>query len=250
MSNTSCWSDVTSEHEGRLLYKLIGAGPFHAPEDVDAGKEKDVKSLRDARYAVLLTVSLLVIGWPGTAVAQNDAGIREDDAAVLEALSRASQALVERVQPAVVFIGTEEKVGEEAVELPPDSEVARFGDSAALYLLGLDGDFEAGSTARLRLAWHTGPAGLDTDYAVFLHLLDAEGRIAQQWDAPPTGGWYPTAYWKPGEVVLDEHTLDLSPMLAPGHYQLIAGLYRTGGIRLPLDDGSDFVKLATIELEP
>jgi hypothetical protein len=142
------------------------------------------------------------------------------------------------------------RVGEEAVELPPDSEVARFGDAAVLYLLGLDGDFDAGGTARLQLAWQTGPTGLDADYKVFLHLLDAQGRIAQQWDAPPAGGWYLTSYWKPGEAVLDEHVLDLSPMLAPGRYQLIAGLYRSGGIRLPLDDGGDFVELATIELKP
>ncbi len=142
------------------------------------------------------------------------------------------------------------RVGEEAVELPPDSEVARFGDAAVLHLLGLDGDFEAGGMARLQLAWQTGPAGFDADYKVFLHLLDAQGRIAQQWDTPPAGGWYPTSYWKRGEVVLDEHVLDLSPMLAPDRYQLIAGLYRAGGIRLPLDDGSDFVELATIELKP
>jgi hypothetical protein len=100
------------------------------------------------------------------------------------------------------------------------------------------------------LAWQTGPTGLDADYKVFLHLLDAQGRIAQQWDTPPAGGWYLTSYWKPGEAVLDEHVLDLSPMLAPGRYQLIAGLYRSGGIRLPLDDGGDFVELATIELKP
>jgi hypothetical protein len=142
------------------------------------------------------------------------------------------------------------RVGDEVVELPPESEVARFGDATVLYLLGLDGDLEAGGMARLQLAWQTGPAGLDADYTMFLHLLDEQGRIAQQWDAPPAGGWYPTSYWQGGEVVLDERMLDLSPMLAPGQYQLIAGLYRSGGIRLPLGDGSDFVELATIELKP
>jgi 4-amino-4-deoxy-L-arabinose transferase-like glycosyltransferase len=142
------------------------------------------------------------------------------------------------------------RVDEEAVELPPDSEVARFGDAAVLHLLGLDGDFEAGGSLHLRLAWQTGPAGFDADYKVFLHLLDAQGRIAQQWDAEPAGDWYPTSYWTPGEVVLDEHALNLSPMLAPGRYLLIAGLYRAGGIRLPLDDGNDFVELDTIELNP
>jgi hypothetical protein len=141
-------------------------------------------------------------------------------------------------------------VGEGAVEPPPGPPVARFGDAAALYLLGLEGTLEPGGAARLHLVWHTGPAGFDADYTVFLHLLDGEGNIAQQWDAPPAGGWYPTSYWHPGEVVTDEHELAFSPMLSPGTYRLVAGLYLADGTRLPLDDGSDAVELAVIELKP
>ncbi len=141
-------------------------------------------------------------------------------------------------------------VGEYTEQLPPGSPIARFGDVATLYLLGLDGDVRPGGTAQLRLAWQTGPAGLDGDYKVFLHLLDAEGEIAQQWDAPPTEGWYPTSYWRPGEVVFDDHELSFSPMLSPGDYRLIAGLYLDDGTRLPLEDGRDFIELAAVELEP
>ena len=83
-----------------------------------------------------------------------------------------------------------------------------------------------------------------------MHLLDREGQIAQQFDAPPAGGWYPTRFWRPGEIVLDEHELAFSPMLPPGVYRLIAGLYRADGTRLPLAEGADVVPLAEIELEP
>ncbi len=141
-------------------------------------------------------------------------------------------------------------VGEEPIELQPESALARFGNAATLHLLGLNGDLVSGGLAHLQLAWQTGPAGFDGDWTLFLHLLDDDGQIAQQWDAPPTGGWYPTSFWKPGEVVLDDHTLDLSPMLVSGSYRLIAGLYRADGSRLPLDEGADFVELATIELRP
>jgi hypothetical protein len=141
-------------------------------------------------------------------------------------------------------------VAEEAVEPPAGPAIARFGDVAVLYLLGLEGDLEPGGAAHLDLAWHTGPAGFDADYTIFLHLLDGEGGIAQQWDARPAGGWYPTSFWQPGEVVVDGHELAFSPMLSPGTYRLIAGLYRADGTRLPLDDGSDSVELAIVELEP
>jgi hypothetical protein len=48
----------------------------------------------------------------------------------------------------------------------------------------------------------------------------------------------------------DQIALDLSPMLAPGHYRLVTGLYRQDGARLPLDDGSDSVELAAFEWKP
>jgi 4-amino-4-deoxy-L-arabinose transferase-like glycosyltransferase len=141
-------------------------------------------------------------------------------------------------------------VGQEVAELPPGPALARFGNGATLYWLEMSGDFEPGGEASLQLAWQAGPAGFEDDYTIFLHLLDTEGHIAQQWDTPPSDGWYPTSFWRQGEVVTDDLSLDLSPMLAPGKYRLISGLYGAGGTRLALDNGDDFVELATIELKP
>ena len=126
----------------------------------------------------------------------------------------------------------------------------RFGDAVALLSHDLVGEIGPGKTTVLRLSWQTGPDGLDADYTVFVHLLDADGNIAQQWDAPPTGGWYPTSYWDPGEVVLDDHELYVSPDLTPGDYRIIIGLYSAGGDRLLLDDGSDWFRVANVELGP
>lgn len=159
------------------------------------------------------------------------------DSATLEPLG-------ERVTLDFVAVGGYEE------QLPPLEPVARFDDAVSLYLDGLEGEFRPGGKANLSLAWQVGPAGLEDDFTVFLHLLDAEGQIAQQFDAPPTGGWYPTSYWKPGEVVYDAHGLDFSPMLVPGSYRLVAGLYRADGSRLPLNGGADSVDLARIELQP
>lgn len=141
-------------------------------------------------------------------------------------------------------------VGREAGALPPQPPVARFDGVQTLFMIGMKGDFRPGGTARLHLAWQAGSTGFDEDYTTFLHLLDKEGRIAQQWDAPPAGGWYPTSYWDPGEVVVDDRELSFSSQLAPGPYRLIAGLYRDDGVRLLLETGGDSVELARIELKP
>lgn len=89
-------------------------------------------------------------------------------------------------------------------------------------------------------------ASMSEDYTVFIHLLDAEGRVIQQLDGPPRQGHYPTSWWAPGELITD---LRQAPAVAPGRYRLLVGWYRLAdGSRLPLADGSgDTVSLDAIE---
>jgi hypothetical protein len=142
------------------------------------------------------------------------------------------------------------QVGEEQENWATASAEAEFGDVVSLLSHEFVGEVLPGSNATLRLVWQTGPRGFDDDYAVFVHLLDAEQQIVQQWDAPPTGGWYPTSYWNPGQIVVDEHNLMFDAGLAPGDYQLVVGLYRVDGTRLRLEDGADRINMATIEIGP
>ncbi len=60
---------------------------------------------------------------------------------------------------------------------------------------------------------------------VFVHLVDAEGRIAIQDDSVPAGWARPTSGWSAGEVVVDAHTMALPGDLAPGEYVVYVGLY-------------------------
>ncbi|MSQ23611.1 MAG: hypothetical protein EXR58_03520 [Chloroflexi bacterium] len=46
------------------------------------------------------------------------------------------------------------------------------------------------------------------DYTVFIHALDAEGRMVAQHDGRPQAGSYPTDRWEVGEVIQDLHVLD------------------------------------------
>ncbi|PIE81817.1 MAG: hypothetical protein CSA11_02815 [Chloroflexi bacterium] len=65
----------------------------------------------------------------------------------------------------------------------------------------------------------------EDNFAVFIHLVDAEQNIVSQQDSMPVNGLRPTASWRPDEVVVDSQHLFLSPDLSPGNYQLYAGLY-------------------------
>jgi hypothetical protein len=94
-------------------------------------------------------------------------------------------------------------------------------------------DWKIGS--RLMLYWQA-TTSLDIDYTVFVHSLDAEGRLIGQADGPPVAGHYPTSRWQPGEIVQD------SRVVPPGNRYLV-GLYDAAtGERLPAY-GTDGVRL-------
>jgi len=77
-------------------------------------------------------------------------------------------------------------------------------------------------TLRVRLWWQA-LRPLPVDYTVFVHLIGPAGLMTQH-DAQPTAGYYPTTYWRPGDVVLDEHELALPDQVDP-EASLAVGLY-------------------------
>ena len=90
------------------------------------------------------------------------------------------------------------------------------------------------------------------DYTVFVHLLNEEGLVAQH-DSPPRYGRYPTSDWHTGDMVPDEHRLEL-PTLAPGQLlRLVVGMYRSDTLeRLPAigPDGPVIDNIIPLPLEP
>lgn len=80
-------------------------------------------------------------------------------------------------------------------------------------------------TFALTLYWRA-PRTPDASLAVYLRLLDSSGAAAwQDSGALPVNGLYPTNAWRPGETISDFRLLSLPPTLAPGPYQLQAGLF-------------------------
>jgi hypothetical protein len=99
------------------------------------------------------------------------------------------------------------------------------------------------------LAWQA-LAEMDVSYRVFLHLLQPDGSLLVQSDGEPANWTRPTTGWAPGEVILDQRTLEIPADAPPGQYTLVAGLYDPDTRqRLSLPDGTDAVPITPIALE-
>ena len=76
----------------------------------------------------------------------------------------------------------------------------------------------------LTLVWQA-QAETETNYRVFVHLFAPDGGVVSQSDGVPAAWTRPTLGWRPGEYIVDEHTLSLPDDPPTGEYTLVAGLY-------------------------
>jgi len=77
---------------------------------------------------------------------------------------------------------------------------------------------------RVRLRWRA-TAPLSEDYTVFLHYLRDGERIGQA-DAGAAGGYYPTTVWRPGDVVNDDHFVDVPQVSPVANDVLLFGMWQ------------------------
>jgi hypothetical protein len=137
-----------------------------------------------------------------------------------------------------------------AVSPPAPSELqaarpadVRWGDQIALlgYNIG-SGRVRADEALVLTFYWQA-LAKPTRDYTVFVHLLDAAGKLCAQIDAQPRGGAYPTSVWDAGEIVCDDYVLTLPGDLTPGAYRIEIGFYEYPSLaRLNVTDANDQVQ--------
>ncbi|MBK8049383.1 MAG: DUF2723 domain-containing protein [Anaerolineales bacterium] len=107
-----------------------------------------------------------------------------------------------------------------------------------LTLLGYDW-VEQDGQVQVDLRWRV-EAPLAADYTTTVQVFDQQGGKLGQDDRRPGGEYYPTSRWKPGEVLIDSHTIALTPG-AP--VRLLVGLY-TG------PDATLMAPALELELEP
>ena len=80
----------------------------------------------------------------------------------------------------------------------------------------------------------------DANYALFAHVVDANGKIVAQKDAEPLDNQYPTSLWNAQELVGNTLEMQLPSDLVAGNYTLEFGMYRSDTVqRLPLT-GTDW----------
>ncbi|NJN82499.1 MAG: DUF2079 domain-containing protein [Caldilineaceae bacterium] len=94
------------------------------------------------------------------------------------------------------------------------------------------------------------------DYAVFAHLLDADGaKVAQlDWQPQDAIGRLPATAWIVDQPVVDSQSIPLPAQLPAGTYRLIVGLYNwQNGVRVatngPDAGADDAVTVAVIEVK-
>ena len=123
------------------------------------------------------------------------------------------------------------------------SPVAELGEEVLLLAYRLEGPLRHGATVHLTLFWQ-GLLPMNTDYAVFVHVVDGAGAIWAQCDSMPMGGEKPTSTWTPGEIIEDEYQMAIDVEGPREGYSVQLGLYDpdTGG-RLPLADGGTAVTI-------
>ncbi len=104
-----------------------------------------------------------------------------------------------------------------------------------------------GGSLYLQLHWLVDEAP-QHDWTVFTHLVDPEsGQVVAGHDSRPGAGSLPTPRWRAGWRILDEYEMRLPDNLAPGEYDLYAGLYHEEGERLPPEEGG--MRLGSVAVE-
>lgn len=127
------------------------------------------------------------------------------------------------------------------------------GGETRWVLFGVSADactIQAGATLDVALLWRVYVPTL-TNQTVFVHLVGPDGKLAAQADGPPDAGSVATSMTLATPDVSDAHAVTLPKTLAPGTYQLQAGLYDpTTMVRMPLATSGDTVSLGQINVVP
>jgi hypothetical protein len=85
----------------------------------------------------------------------------------------------------------------------------------------------------------------DQSYKVFVHLLNEAGDLCSQHDGFPAEWRFVTTHWRPGDVVLDPHSLFWDPDCCEGGCRVNAGLYLAeSGERLATPAGVTWAEFA------
>ena len=120
-----------------------------------------------------------------------------------------------------------------------EADIAAWDNGIAL------AGYRLGDGGHVELAWRTERLQRHS-LRLFVHALDADERIAAQWDGVPADWTRPTTGWLPGEYVRGSHHLDLPA----GQYRVRVGWYhpRTDE-RIGVGDGDSLLLDEALRVE-
>ena len=126
-----------------------------------------------------------------------------------------------------------------------------FGEQMRLAGYSLkDSTLVPGGTLHLTLYWHR-LRQIETDYSIFVHLVDESGEIIAQDDSYPAQGSRPTTSWlRDDEVIVDTHQILIPESVASQTCHLQLGVYYWVDLsRLPaLEGGTESLPDAAFQL--
>jgi hypothetical protein len=113
-----------------------------------------------------------------------------------------------------------------AAPLPIDYTVnADFEQGIRLQGYGVDSSaLRSSGLLTLTVQWQP-EATIAHDYMLFAHLLNQQGQVVAQIDAPPAGHAHPIQAWQPQRYYRWRHPMPVPADLPPGQYWLALGLY-------------------------
>ena len=125
-----------------------------------------------------------------------------------------------------------------------------FGDGIGFLGYKARSEVRAGEWWPVTLFWQA-RSPVAANYLVRLRLVGTTGHVWLQSSEHPVSGMYPTAAWKPPEIVPDWHGLSLPQTLPPGRYTLEVGLFlpfASEGLSTP--EGKQWLALCQVHVLP
>ncbi len=147
-------------------------------------------------------------------------------------------------------LGTVQIVGVAHTKTPPSIPHpldVQFGQVARLIGYDLaEPPFTTTHPVTLTLYWEALAGADQANYAVFTHILAADGHLVGGHDGPPAAGARPTLGWIPGEIVTDRHAMMFHEPYQ-GEARIEVGLYEpTAMERVLTETGDSFLLLPPI----
>lgn len=146
----------------------------------------------------------------------------------------------------------EQPVGAKAETLTDPMLPANFEIPMQLVGYDLAGNWLKRGDALVLITYWRAFQKIDKNYTVFVHLVDAGGRVIEGYDSEPQGGRAPTTSWRPGRLAVSSTVIPIQPDAPVGaNYRLEVGMYYQPAMqRLMLLDAQGRPAADKIVIEP